>query len=145
MMAYSFAKTFDYRNAAGVEMTSDPLNVITLEPGLKFIGNFKNGWQPYAGVSMIWNVMDKTHYQAQNVDLPETSIRPYVQYGVGLKKSWGDRFTGWAQIALRNGGRNGVSGQLGFKYSFGKDFNSPKASSDVITIPTAGKINLSMK
>ena len=97
LMSYSFINTFDYRNAAGVSIDSDPLHAIQLEPGIKFIGNLKNGWQPYLGVSVVWNIMDRTHFQANNVALPNLSIDPFVKYGVGVRKSWGERFTGFFQ------------------------------------------------
>lgn len=52
-LGYIFVNTFDYKNSAGVKMDSDPLNAITIMPGVKFIGNLKNGWQPYIGVDMV--------------------------------------------------------------------------------------------
>ena len=88
-LSYSFVNTFDYTNAAGVKMNSDPLNAIQVEPGIKFIGNLKNGWQPYAGISVVWNIMDKTNFHANNVSLPELSVKPYVRYGVGVRKDLG--------------------------------------------------------
>ena len=120
MMSYSFVNTFDYTNAAGVRIKSDPLNAINIAPGLKFIGNLNNGWQPYAGVQMVWNIMDKTHFNANDVALPDMSVKPYVQYGVGVQKRWGDRFTGFFQVMLRNGGRNGVAFSAGFRWVLGK-------------------------
>ena len=120
LMSYSFVNTFDYTNAAGLKIKSDPLNAINIAPGLKFIGNLKNGWQPYAGVQMVWNIMDKTDFKANNVALPDMSVKPYVQYGVGIQKRWGDRFTGFFQTMLRNGGRNGVALSFGFRWALGK-------------------------
>ena len=120
LMSYSFVNTFDYTNAAGVSITSDPLHAIQIAPGIKFIGNLKNGWQPYLGVTMIWNIMDKTNFMANNVSLPQMSIDPYIQYGIGLKKKWKDRFTGFAQAMITNGGRNGVALTAGFSWSLGK-------------------------
>jgi len=120
LMSYSFINTFDYRNASGASITSDPLNAIQIVPGLKFIGNLPHGWQPYASVQMVWNLMDKTKMYANTISLPEMSVDPYVQYGVGLQKAWGDRFTGFGQVMMRNGGRNGVSLQAGFRYELGQ-------------------------
>ena len=120
MMSYSFVNMFDYTSAQGARVTSDPLHAIHIEPGIKFIGNLKNGWQPYAGISMIWNVMDKTRFMANEVYLPELSIKPFVKYGVGLRKSWGERFTGYLQTYITNGGRNGVGLQAGFNWALGK-------------------------
>ncbi len=120
LMSYSLVNTFDYRNAAGVKIDSDPLHAIQLEPGIKFIGNLPNGWQPYAGVSVVWNIMDRTHFNANDVSLPNLSINPFVKYGVGVRKSWGERFTGFFQTYITNGGRNGVGLQAGLRWTLGK-------------------------
>ena len=120
LMSYSFVNTFDYTNSAGVRIDSDGLHAIQLVPGLKFIGNLKNGWQPYIGVQMVWNIMDDTKFKANNVDLPQMSVKPYIQYGVGIQKRWGERLTGFFQTMLRNGGRNGIALSLGFRYAIGK-------------------------
>lgn len=143
-LSYSFVNTFDYKNAAGVKIKADPLNVLQIEPGLKFIGNLKNGWQPYTGVSMVWNIMDKTDFSANNVSLPELSIKPYVRYGLGVRKTWGDVCTGFVQTYFVNGGRNGVGFQVGFRFTLGKGgFSSIKANSNVMPEKAKAKITLS--
>jgi len=119
-LGYTFVNTFDYRNAAGVRMDSDPLHAIQVIPGVKFIGNLENGWQPYLGVDMVWNIMDKTDVMANDVRLPQLSVKPYIQYGVGVQKSWGEKFTAFFQTMIRNGGRNGVSLSAGFRWAIGK-------------------------
>ena len=124
LMSYSFINTFDYTNAAGVRMHSSPLHAIQLQPELKFIGNLKNGWQPYASVAMVWNIMDDTKFRANNVSMPEMSVRPYVKYGVGIRKIWGERFTGFFQTYITNGGRNGVGLSAGFTWTIGRDKNT---------------------
>ncbi len=121
LMSYSFVNTFKYHNAAGVGINADPLHAIQLVPGLKFIGNLDNGWQPYATIQMVWNLMDNTKFQANDVALPQMSVDPYVQYGVGLQKRWGDRFTSFGQTLIRNGGRNGVALSFGFRWAIGKN------------------------
>ena len=132
MMSYSFVNTFDYTSASGVRVTSDPLHAIHIEPGIKFIGNLKNGWQPYMGISMIWNVMDKTKFMANEVYLPELSIKPFVKYGVGLRKSWGERFTGYLQTYITNGGRNGIGLQAGFNWALGKPVERQRQAFGVV-------------
>ena len=117
LMSYTFVNTFDYTNAAGVRISSDPLHAIQIAPGLKFIGNLKNGWQPYIGLQMVWNVMDRARFKANDVSLPDMSVDPYFQYGIGLQKRIGDRFTGFGQAMLRNGGRNGIALQFGFRWA----------------------------
>ena len=119
LLSYSFVNSFDYKNSAGINISSDPLHAIQVEPDIKFIANLKNGWQPYASAGMVWNIMDKTHYMANNVSLPELSVKPYVKYGAGVRKSWGERCTGFLQTYITNGGRNGVGIQLGFRWSIG--------------------------
>lgn len=120
LLSYSFVNTFDYTSAAGVRINSDPLHAIQVEPGIKFIGNFKNGLQPYAGVSMVWNIMDRTDFNANDVALPELSIKPFVKYGIGVRKLWGERTTGYFQTFLTNGGRNGVGLQAGCRIKIGQ-------------------------
>jgi len=117
---YVFVNTFDYKTAANVKIDSDGLHAIQIIPGIKLIGNLKHGWQPYLGVNMVWNIMDRTHMMANDVKLPELSVKPYVEYGLGIQKSWGDRFTAYFQSMLRGGGRNGVVLTAGFRWTFGK-------------------------
>lgn len=119
-VGYSFVNTFDYRNVSGIKMDSDALNAITIVPGIKFIGNLKNGWQPYGSVNMVWNIIDKTNVMANDVRLPQLSVKPYVEYGVGVQKSWGEKFTAFSQAMIRNGGRNGIALSLGFRWTLGK-------------------------
>ncbi len=114
-MSYSFINTFDYKNAAGVNINGDPLNAIQIAPGIRFIGNFKNGWQPYLGLTIVWNLLDDTKFAANNVSLPELSLDPYFLYGVGVQKTFGKRCTGFLQSMFRSGGRNGVGFQFGFR------------------------------
>lgn len=117
LMSYSYINTFDYTNADGVRITSEPLNAIQISPGIKLIWNLKKGWQPYLAVNMIWNVIDKAKFKANDVSLPELSIKPYVLYGAGVQKRWGERFTGFIQTMISNGGRNGVGFQLSFRWT----------------------------
>ena len=120
LISYTFVNTFDYTNGAGVRIKSDPLNAIQLAPGLKLIGNTKNGWQPYLSVAMIWNLLDDSKVTANDVRLPEMSIDPYVQYGAGIQKRFKDRFIAFGQAMIHNGGRNGVSLTAGLRWTVGK-------------------------
>ena len=124
-LGYSWVNTFDYTNSAGIKIKQDALNALQIAPGLKLIGNTKNGWQPYAGIDMVWNIfMGRNQATANDVVLPKLSERAYVQYGVGIQKTWADRFTGFLQAMVRNGGRNGIVLSAGFRWTFGKAFSS---------------------
>ncbi len=142
LMSYTFVNTFDYTNAAGVRMDSSPLHAIQLAPGVRFIGNLPHGWQPYLGVQMVWNIMDDTRINAGEVSLPQLSTKPYVQYGVGVQKRWGERCTGFFQTMLRNGGRTGVALSLGFRMTFGKGSNNEKTSKSSSPKPKKASLNL---
>ena len=120
-LSYTFVNTFDYTNAAGVKIESDPLHTIQLNPSVRFIANLKNGWQPYASVGMVWNLLNQTDTTANGISLPDMHVKPYVEYGLGVQKRWADKFTAFFQTMIRNGGRNGVALTGGFRWSLGKD------------------------
>ena len=70
---------------------------------------------------MIWNLLDKSKVSADDVRLPEMSIKPYVQYGVGVQKRFKDRYMAFWQAMIQNGGRNGISLTAGFRWAIGKE------------------------
>ena len=119
-LGYVFVNPFDYTSASGVRISSDPLNTIQVAPGLKIIGNLKHGWRPYAGIDVMMNFMGNTKYMANETRLPELSVKPYVQYGLGIQKSFGEVFTGFFQTMLRNGGRTGIVLTAGFRWTIGR-------------------------
>ena len=45
-------------------------------------------------------------------------IEDTIEYGVGLRKNFGDKFTGYGEAVFRNVGRTGVTLQGGFVYKF---------------------------
>ena len=133
-LSYTFVNTFDYKNAAGVNIESDPLHTIQLNPSVRFIANLKGGWQPYASVGMVWNLMNESKVTANNVKLPEMSVKPYVEYGVGVQRNWADKFTAFLQAMIRNGGRNGVALTGGFRFMLGsepKNSDKPKVKKEI--------------
>ena len=127
MLNYSMVKTLDYTNAAGVRINSDPLHTIQINPTIRFIANLNHGWQPYFNVGMVWNVMNNSHVTANGVKLPNTYTKPYVEYGVGVQKHIGEKFSGYAQAMVRNGGRNGVALTAGFRWALGSSKKSEKS------------------
>lgn len=130
-LGYTFVNTFDFRNKANVSIDSDPLHAIQIVPGVKFIGNLKNNTQVYASVDLVTSILGDTNVKANDVTLPQLSVKPYVQYGVGIQKMWSDRFTGYFQTMIRNGGRNGIAFTTGFRWALGK---SAKKEKNVVPI-----------
>lgn len=116
--AYLWVNTFDYVNAQNVVVKSDPVYSIQLIPGLKLTANLNDGWQPYIGVQQIWNIINASKFSPNDVSVGEISLKPYVQYGIGLQKSTGENFTGYIQATVRNGGRSGIILSLGLKRYF---------------------------
>lgn len=118
MLAYTFTNTPDYTTASGLSMSSRPLNAMQIAPGLRLIKNLKEEkGQVYLIANFVYNVMDNTRFTANDVQLPELSIAPYFEYGVGYQRVWKERFTGFFQTILRGGGRNGVALQLGMRWA----------------------------
>ncbi|MEG1788366.1 MAG: hypothetical protein RR268_04010, partial [Kiritimatiellia bacterium] len=107
-----------YTTNSGVAIDSDPFHTVTLEPGLKFIGNLDHGWQPYCGVSMVWNAVGETKAKANNIALPEMSIKPYVKGNIGVQKLFTDSLSGYLQVYGMGGGRDAIGVQLGFSGAF---------------------------
>ena len=121
LIGYTFVNTFDYTNSAGIRIKSDPTNVLQLSPGLRFIYNTDGGWQPYIGVNMIWNLINNSKVTANNVVLPEMTIKPYVQYGLGIQRQIENNFMMFGQAMMQNGGRNGVALTAGLRWAIGLD------------------------
>ena len=96
-------------------------NNILIEPQIKAKLNLANGWTPYALVGYVLNAGDKTKLVANNVAFDDMQISGYVEYGLGLNKSFRD--SAWScflQVIGKQGDRSGFEGNLGIKYSFAK-------------------------
>ena len=119
-ISYSMVNTFDYKNSAGVKIKSDPLHTLQINPALRIIGNFE-GWQPYASVGVVWNLLSETHATANGQKLPEMSTRPFIEYGIGLQRCWKENFSAYGQAMIHNGGRNGIALTGGFRWLIGKN------------------------
>lgn len=117
-MSYTFVRAADYKNASGIKINSGFMNTVTVSPGVKFIGNLQNGWQPYGIVREVWTLGDKTDFSAGGIELPDMSVRPYAEYGAGLQRRWNKNLTGFAQVMFRSGGREGVALGAGLRYAF---------------------------
>lgn len=120
MFGYTFVHTDDYTTSNGLKIDSEPLHALHFIPGIKVIGNLANGWQPYACINIVANFIDKSRITVSDIQLPEMSIDPYVEYGIGLQKRWTDKYSGFAQATVRNGGRRGAALLFGFRCMLGR-------------------------
>lgn len=118
LMSYTSVDASNYHNAARVGIKSRPLHAFNIAPGLSLSYAAENGWQPYAEAKVVWSVMNGTKFEAARVDLPEMSVKPYVQYGVGLQKTAGERLSGYGEVNLLSGGRDGVEFTAGIRWLF---------------------------
>lgn len=101
-----------------MSMNSGLLNGINVAPGMNFI-YAKESWSVYATFQYMYNINDQVGGRAGNVDLASVEMKHgYIQYGLGVTKTWKDRLNSFFQIVFRNGGRTGVGFQLGLNYTF---------------------------
>lgn len=109
-----------------MSMNSGLLNGINVAPGMNFI-YAKESWSVYATFQYMYNINEQVGGRAGNVDLASVKMEHgYIQYGLGVTKTWKDRLNSFFQIVFRNGGRTGVGFQLGLNYTF--DWFSPKSN-----------------
>lgn len=105
-----------YTGFGAMDMQSGMLNGINVAPGLNLIYG-RETWSVYATIQYFYNIMGYSEGRAGNVDLPGVAMRHgFLEYGIGVTKTWKERFSGYLQIVLRNGGRTGVGFQGGLMY-----------------------------
>lgn len=119
-----------------MSMNSGLMNGINVAPGMNFI-YARESWSVYATFQYMYNINDQVGGKAGNVDLASVKMEHgYIQYGLGVTKTWKDRLNSFFQIVSRNGGRTGVGFQLGLNYTFDwfspKSNNTPKANASQI-------------
>ena len=68
---------------------------------------------------------------ANTAYLPELSVKPYFSYGLGIQRVFGERFTAYGQIMLRNGGRNGIAATFGGRYMFGHETKTDEEAEEI--------------
>lgn len=120
MMSLSSVSLFSYEAAPNIKIDDESLFTYQLAPGFKFIGNTANGWQPYVSIDMIWNIGGHNNNKANGISLPEMYSEPWLEYGLGLQKRYGERFTGYGQAMFRSIGRNGVALTAGMRWRVGE-------------------------
>ena len=118
MAAYNAFGSQNWGSDFGVlSMSSGMLNGINVAPGFNLIWQ-KKTFNIYATAQMVYNIMGGVDGRAGNIDLGYVRMRhSYFEYGLGVSKTFKDRFNGFLQFTIRNGGRTGIgfSGGLQIK------------------------------
>lgn len=125
LVAYSFFGQENWHTDFGqMGMMSGMLNGVNVAPGLNLIWE-KETFSTYATIQYMYNVNQSVGGRAGNVGLPHVHMdRGYLQYGIGVNKTFTDRFSGYFQTVIRNVGRTGIGLQLGFNWALGKGGNN---------------------
>lgn len=122
LIVYTYDNLSDFRSAAtGKPIHTEPINAIQLIPGVKLIGNFEGGWQPYLSLTVTWDLMDSPSTFEEGVIHPKVNFPPFCEYGFGVQRKWKDKYTAFGQVFMRGGGRNGVNLFVGLRYTLGKN------------------------
>lgn len=121
MAAYNAFGQQNWGSDFGVmSMSSGMLNGLNVAPGVNFILQ-KKTFSLYAMAQLVYNVMDGVDGTAGNIDLGYVRMRHcYFEYGLGAMKQFKDRFTGYLQFTIRNGGRTGIGFSGGLNWKVGK-------------------------
>ena len=97
---------------------SQSTNNILIEPQIKAKLDLAKGWTPYTLLGYVLNAGDKTKLVANNTEFEDMQISRYVEYGVGVNKSFKDSlWSCFLQATGKGGDRNGFEETIGIKYS----------------------------
>ena len=116
---YGNINTQEYKTKQGARIESQSTSNILIEPQIKAKLDLAKGWTPYALVGYVLNAGNKTRLLANNIAFDNMQISGYVEYGLGVNKSFKDSFWSYFLQATGKGGdRAGFEGNIGIKYSF---------------------------
>lgn len=121
MAAYNAFGSQNWGSDFGVmSMSSGMLNGINVAPGFNLIWQ-KKSFNIYLTAQMVYNIMGGVDGRAGNIDLGYVRMRhSYFEYGLGVSKNFKDRFGGFLQFVIRNGGRTGIGFSGGLQIKLGK-------------------------
>ena len=122
--SYMYINTENYTSKAGAKLKNHTKNVFEVTPEVKLAKDFGAGLEGYAKVAYTWNFYQGGKVTADDVLLPKMSVKPYVEYGLGLEKDWSEEewnakdITSYAEINRHDGGRTGWDINAGLKFQF---------------------------
>ena len=109
---------FTTKQGTGARINSQSTNNILIEPQIKAKLDLTKGWTPYALLGYVLNAGNNTKLVANNTEFEDMQISRYVEYGVGVNKSFKDSlWSCFLQATGKGGDRNGFEETIGIKYS----------------------------
>ncbi len=115
---YTFVRTEDYTSKSGAKIENDHLKVWELTPALKVSKDFNDGWNGFAQVKYTFVGDNKADVSANDIVLPNISLKDYVEYGIGASRGLSDDWTASFTLNRRDGGRQGWNGSVSLEYNF---------------------------
>ena len=100
------------------------MNVFGVAPEIKLSKNFDYAFGGYARAAYKMFFYDNNKVKADSVLLPQMSMKPYFEYGLGAKKDWerneliSKDMSSYAEVVRRDGGIEGWEINLGLKIDF---------------------------
>ena len=89
---------------------------LTMEPSLVLMRDLEDNLRFFASVSAVFTMLNNMNFKANHVSLPDFSVDPYAQYGLGALKKLGENVIIKAEVYARSFGRSGLGGQFTFNY-----------------------------
>ena len=123
-VGYTGIDSDDYTTKARTKIENHFMHVFTIAPELKVTKDFGVGLDGYAKVAYKMFFYGNNKVRANGVLLPGMSAKPYIEYGIGLKKDWSQEewsqkdITSYAELTRHDGGREGWDVNLGLKLDF---------------------------
>ncbi|GHT17457.1 hypothetical protein AGMMS49573_09360 [Endomicrobiia bacterium] len=117
MISYQYLNPEDFTNSDGLYVKQDAIHSLRLQPGVKLAKNF-GSVQPYLTAQMNFYPISDANVTVSVEPLPTMSVKPYVEYGVGVSKFVTKRWGGFLEATYKNGGRTGGTIKGGLTFSF---------------------------
>ena len=131
--AYNLFGSQNWKSDFGsISMNSGTMNGINLAPGVNLILSQKT-WSLYGTAQYMFNINENIDAKAGNISVDSVGMRHgYVNYGVGVTKTWKEQLNSYLQVSMRNGGRTGVGFQFGLNYTFNSNNKNKIYSSNSV-------------
>lgn len=118
-MSYSLAKAFDYTNSYGVRIKTDPLHSVSVQPEITLSLVTDRNWVISAGAARSFSYFGETKFNANDVSLPDFSMKAYSKYSLGASQNCGKDGTFTLKGYITEGGIKGYGIQADYSVPFG--------------------------